>query len=187
MKPSILIFAGSNRQDSINKKLAQIATQTAEQLGFKASFIDLKDYPMPLYDGDIEQNQGIPETAHKLEALIKTHDAIIIASPEYNGAFTPLLKNTIDWMSRINMMFLQSKVIGLMSASPSPSGGARSLALVRNWFENMRLNPTSESYSLAEAMNAFENDKLKEAQQAKLEQFLLHVAQTVEEQSLVSA
>ncbi len=121
------------------------------------------------------------------EALIKNHDAIIIASREYNGAFTPLLKNTIDWMSRINMKFLQSKVTGLMSASPSPSGGSRSLALVRNWFENMRLNLTTQSYSLAEAMNAFEDDKLEAIQQAKLEQFILHVTETVKQQQLVAA
>ena len=175
MKPSMLVFAGSSRQHSLNKRLAQRASATAQKLGFKADFIDLKDYPMPLYDGDLEQAQGIPEKARELEALIQNYDVVIIASPEYNGAFTPLLKNTIDWVSRIDMAFLKSKTIALMSVTPGGGGGARGLALLRAWLENMRLSVVSETFTLPKAREAFVEGGLVGEKGAELEQFVANV------------
>jgi NAD(P)H-dependent FMN reductase len=96
----LLFLAGSARQDSWNKQLAKEACALAESKGAVVSWVDLKDYPMPLYDGDVESAQGIPENAKKLKALFAQQDGIFIASPEYNGSFSPLLKNTIDWLSR---------------------------------------------------------------------------------------
>ena len=186
MKPAILVFAGSSREDSVNKRLAKQASQTAEKLGFPANFVDLKDYVMPLYDGDIEKEQGVPENAKKLEALIKQHDAIIIASPEYNGAFTPLLKNTIDWLTRVEMGVLKPKVIGLMSASPGKGGGARCLILVRMWLESMHVKVANETFSVPQAMHAFNDGALEESKQTELEQFINHVAETVQEKQLVA-
>lgn len=186
MKPSILVFAGSNREGSVNKKLAQQVATSATQLGFKADFLDLTEYPMPLYDGDLEEAQGIPETAQKLEAVIKDYDAVIIASPEYNGAFTPLLKNTIDWLSRVDMRFLQPKVLGLVSASPGPGGGSRSVALTRTWFESMQLTVVADAFTVPSAMGDFANSGLSEEQQAELELFLYSVANAVEEKLSVA-
>lgn len=189
MKPSILVFAGSSRQDSVNKRLAQQASNTAQKLGFESDFIDLKDYPMPLYNGDLEQAEGIPESAQNLETLIKKYDIVIIASPEYNGGFTALLKNTIDWTSRVDKGFLKEKTIGLMSATPGPGGGARVLALLRTWFESMRLSVAPEVFSLPKMMEAFGADGLEVGKQGELEQFISdvvksHVAKVASEKEI---
>lgn len=186
MKPTLLVFAGSNRQGSVNKKLAQQASQTAQRLGFEATYIDLKDYPIPLYDGDLEKEEGIPQEARALETLIKQHDAIIIASPEYNGAFTPLLKNTIDWVTRVDTGVLKPKVVGLMSASPGKGGGTRCLTLVRMWLESMRVKIANTTFSVPQAMQAFDGDTLEAAKQAELEQFISHVVETVQERPPVA-
>jgi NAD(P)H-dependent FMN reductase len=99
-KPKILVFAGSLRRDSFNKKLAKIASQAAEKAGAEVTYIDLKDYPLPIYDAEIEEGEGIPENALKLKELFWKHDGFIIASPEYNSSISGVLKNVIDWASR---------------------------------------------------------------------------------------
>ena len=95
----VLVFAGSAREGSLNKQLAKLAARRIEALGGKATFIDLKAYPCPLFDEDIEA-QGMPENVLKLREILADHQALLIASPEYNGFITPLLKNTLDWLSR---------------------------------------------------------------------------------------
>jgi chromate reductase, NAD(P)H dehydrogenase (quinone) len=97
----LLFFAGSSREGSWNKKLARLGAQIADANGIPATFADLGDYPMPLYDGDIETKDGIPDNARKLKALFEAHHGVFIASPEYNASMTPLLKNTLDWVSRV--------------------------------------------------------------------------------------
>ncbi len=97
----LLFFAGSAREGSHNKRLARLGATIAEANGIAATFVDLGDYPMPLYDADLQNREGIPENAHKLEALMKVHPGIFIACPEYNASITPLLKNSLDWVSRI--------------------------------------------------------------------------------------
>ena len=99
MKSSIVTFAGSARRGSLNKKLARGAALVAESLGAEGVFVDLGDYPLPIYDGDLEVSEGIPENARALAELIEDADGLFIASPEYNGAYSALLKNTIDWLS----------------------------------------------------------------------------------------
>ncbi len=188
MDPSILIFSGSTRTNSINKWLARQATETARRMGIKASFIDLKDYPMPLYNGDLEQEKGIPENAKALKELLKKYNGIIIASPEYNGAFTPLLKNTIDWVTRVERYAFTNKTIGLMSATPGKSGGVRGLKLLRLWLEHMRLTVAGNQFSLPQAPQAIsENGTLVEDQQVKLVEFIKHVSQAIGEQQPIAA
>ena len=102
MKPKILVFAGSTRNHSINKQLAQIAAAKANELGGEGVLIDLADYEMPLYHGDVERDDGIPDAARRFAELVSDADGIVIASPEYNGAYSPLLKNTIDWVTRVD-------------------------------------------------------------------------------------
>src|SRR5689334_14210287 len=116
----ILAFAGSARADSFNKKLVRIAAGGARAAGSQVTLIDLKDFPMPIYDGDTETSGGLPEKAMELRKLMKSHHAFLIATPEYNGSITPLLKNTIDWTSRPfqgepALVNVRGKVIGLMS------------------------------------------------------------------------
>src|SRR5262249_29719722 len=100
MAPRILAFAGSTRRDSFNKKLAGIAADGARAAGAEVTFIDLRDYPLPLYDGDLEAEKGLPEQAQRLKKLFLDHDGLLISSPEYNSSISGVLKNTIDWVSR---------------------------------------------------------------------------------------
>ncbi len=188
MRPSILVFAGSARATSVNKRLARQAATTARQMGQEAIFIDLNDFPMPLYDGDLERKQGVPEQAQSLATLIEQHDILLLASPEYNGAFTSLLKNSIDWVSRASRRPLAGKVVGLMSATPGPGGGSRGLALLRRWLENMRATVPEASFSLPRAGEAFQDDgTLPPPLQAELKSFVQGVVQTKAEQQRTAA
>lgn len=133
----LLFFAGSARAGSFNKQLARLGHSIAEANGITSTFLDLADYPMPIYDGDLEATEGPPENAKKLCAVFAEHNGIMIASPEYNAAITPLLKNTLDWMSRVKdaqpsgAEVFKTRVFALCSASPGGMGGLRSLTSVR--------------------------------------------------------
>ena len=121
----VLVFAGSAREGSLNKQLAKLAARRIEALGGKATFIDLKAYPCPLFDEDIEA-QGMPENVLKLREILADHQALLIASPEYNGFITPLLKNTLDWLSRPygdtpGLGLFAGKWAALVAASMSPA------------------------------------------------------------------
>jgi len=135
--PRLLFFAGSVRKASHNKRLAKLAAQIAEANNIAATFVDLADYPMPLYDGDLEAASGQPENAHKLKNLMKAHNGIFIISPEYNASFTPLLKNTLDWVSHIRddgeapLEVYRTRVFALGAASPGGMGGLRGLSQLR--------------------------------------------------------
>ncbi len=134
--PKILAFAGSIRNDSVNKRLAKIASKAAEQAGAEVTFADLADYQMPLYNHDYETEHGIPESAIAFKDLMKSHNGFLIASPEYNGSLTGTLKNTIDWMSRPyaddpRMACFDGKIAGIMAASPGGLGGLRGLHHLR--------------------------------------------------------
>ena len=132
----VLCFAGSARRDSLNKKLAAVAAAHATRLGAEATVVDLADYPMPIYDGDLESDSGVPETAVALRDLMVEHDGMVIACPEYNGSITPLLKNVIDWTSRPSggkpaLAAYRGKVAALVATSPGALGGLRGMVHVR--------------------------------------------------------
>ena len=137
----LLFFAGSQRAGSFNKQLSRLAHHIADANGISATFLDLADYPMPLYDGDIEATDGPPENSRKLLAVLKAHQGVLITSPEYNSSITPLLKNTLDWMSRGKfddapaIQVFKTRVFALSSASPGGMGGLRSLTSVRQVLE----------------------------------------------------
>src|SRR5438270_7960745 len=127
-----LVFAASNRTDSLNRRLARFAASELERQGLEVKLVDLRDFPMPLYDGDLEVGSGVPSTARALKNLIREHDAMIIASPEYNGSFPALLKNTLHWTSRPEPgerpgAAFRGKTAFVMSASPGGGGGRRGL------------------------------------------------------------
>ena len=121
----VLIVPGSNRSASLNVKLAGHIARELSLLGADATRISLADYPMPIYDGDDEAANGIPEPARKLIAQFKAHDAVVIVSPEYNGSIPGLLKNTIDWMSRDGVAPFRDRVFAIAAASPGALGGMR--------------------------------------------------------------
>lgn len=132
-----LIFAGSNRADSLHRNMA---AQVAALSPGAATLIELRDFPMPLYDGDLEAAQGIPANALRFKRLIAEHDTIVIASPEYNGFFPALIKNAIDWATRPQPGEMHSQVfcgkrVVLVSASPGPGGGRRGLVQLREQME----------------------------------------------------
>ena len=137
MKPvKLLMFAGSARRDSINKKLAAAAAAEATALGAEVELIDLADYPIPLYDGDLEA-EAFPENVRSLREKMIAADGFLIASPEYNGSVTPLLKNVIDWVSRPEegvaegLVAYRGKTAALVATSPGALGGLRGLVHVR--------------------------------------------------------
>ncbi|MES2212287.1 MAG: NAD(P)H-dependent oxidoreductase [Pseudomonadota bacterium] len=160
----ILAFAGSSRKESFNKKLIKIAAQGAEEAGASVTVIDLIDYPMPLFDQDLEAKEGMPENALKFKRLLMEHDAIMIASPEYNSAFSPLLKNVIDWASRSEskeeppLAAYQNKVAVIMSASPGALGGSRGLVFLRMLLGNIGVTVLPEQKSIPGAFEAFNAD-----------------------------
>ncbi len=128
----ILAFAGSSREHSYNKQLIREAAAIAEAKGAKVTVIELNHYPIPIYDADLEANHGMPENAKRLRKLMIESDAIMIATPEYNGSIPALLKNVIDWASRDEQghpsrTAFMNKRFAIMSASPSPQGGKRGL------------------------------------------------------------
>src|SRR4051812_33174915 len=100
MPAKILAFAGSTREGSYNKKLVKVAAAAATAAGAQVTLVDLRDFPMPLYDGDLETKEGLPSNARKLKELFISHDGFLISCPEYNSSISGVLKNTIDWISR---------------------------------------------------------------------------------------
>ena len=174
--PRILAFAGSARRDSFNKRLVKIATHGAEQAGAHVTLIDLKDYPLPIMDQDLEAEQGLPENAVALKKLFLEHDGLLISAPEYNSSITPLLKNTIDWVSRQApgegpLAEYKGKVAALVSASPGKLGGLRGLVHVRSILGNIGVLVLPDQMAIPDAHNAFNDDgRLKdERQQATVE------------------
>ena len=150
MKPKILVFAGSARNNSVNKQLAKIAAAKADELGAEGIFVDLADYEMPLYHGDLELDEGIPEAASRFAKVAADADGIVIVSPEYNGAYSPLLKNTIDWATRVDRGLFR-KPTGLISGSPGRMGGKRGLAILRATLENIRVPVIDQQVSIPDA------------------------------------
>jgi chromate reductase, NAD(P)H dehydrogenase (quinone) len=157
----VLAFSGSTRADSYNKKLVLQAADIAKQMGATVTVIDLKDYPMPFYDGDLEEKNGLPEKAKQLRDLMKNSDAIIIASPEYNSSVSAVLKNTLDWASRgekggYSPDAFQGKKFAIMSASPGQGGGARGLVHLKQIIENVGGKVVSIKVSVKQAHTAFD-------------------------------
>jgi len=131
--PKILVFAGSIRTGAYSGKLAAAAAKELALNDADVTKISLADYPMPIYDGYLEKEKGVPENARKLARLIAAHQGVFIATPEYNNTMPPLLKNTIDWISRIKGSEIpyRNRVYGVGSSSDGPVGGARALIDVR--------------------------------------------------------
>lgn len=171
MSAKILVFPGSARTGSLNKKLAATAAVALRTAGAEVTLIDLADYPMPLYDGDIEAKDGVPANARKLKALFASHNGFLIASPENNASVSALLKNTLDWVSRPDagqngLVPYQNKVAALVSASPGALGGLRGLVHLRAILQTLNVQVISEQFALSRAHEAFdEAGRLKDAKQ----------------------
>jgi len=157
--------------DSLNKKLARVAAGAVQAAGAKATLVDLADYPMPLYDGDLETSEGIPPNARKLKDLFIVHQGLLIVSPENNASVSALLKNTLDWISRQDgeesgLAPYKAKVAAIAGASPGALGGLRGLTHLRAILQNLNVLVLSEQFALGRAHEAFDQDgSLKDAKQ----------------------
>lgn len=155
----ILTFAGSLRKDSLNKKVCHHVVNYVQQNKLAdIEFVDLKPLEIPMYDGDLESSQGIPESVQKLCAKIREVDALIISSPENNGAIAAVLKNTLDWISREKVVSIAGKHILLCAASPGALGGIRGLWHTRVPFEALGCHVYPDMMGLSKAHEAFDSE-----------------------------
>ena len=157
----ILVLAGSARLDSIHRKLARQTVEALRNAGVEATLGDLREFPMPIYDGDVEAGQGMPPAAKALKELARRHDGFAIASPEYNGSFPALLKNALDWISRPEpgerpLEVFRGKVAAILSASPGPGGGNRGLRHLRELLEMMSVRVVPRELAIARSSGAFD-------------------------------
>src|ERR1039457_4132238 len=97
----ILVIPGSLRSGSLNARLAAVAGYELAQLGAEVSRISLADFPLPIYDGDLQTKSGVPKNAVNLKRMIGAHQGVLIVTPEYNSSVPPLVKNAIDWVTRV--------------------------------------------------------------------------------------
>lgn len=161
--PRLIVFAGSTRRGSWNQKLASAAAKMAEEAGAGVTMLDLADYPMPIVNEDLEREEGLPDNVLKLKDVFKAHDGFLVSCPEYNGSITPLLKNTIDWLSRpregeATLACFSGKTVGLLAASGGGLGGLRGLVHVRAILSGIGAHVIPTQYALSAAHEAFSED-----------------------------
>lgn len=185
-KPKLLVFAGSARTASYNKLLARVAAGAGRAAGADTTCIDLRDFELPLYDGDLEERAGIPPAGRELRRLFREHQALVIASPEYNHSFSPLLKNAIDWVSRRTddedyRTFFAGKTVALLAASPGSSGGARGLPHLRQVLSHLGAQVLDEQVTVPRHFEAFtEQGTLRDAAlQQRVDALLAETVATV--------
>lgn len=168
----LVFFAGSAREGSHNKKLARLGRHIAEANGIEAVFVDLADYHMPIYHGDLEDAEGVPERARAFKALLEEYDGVMIVTPEYNASIPPLLKNTIDWVSRVKDKpdVYKTRVFAVSGASPGYYGAMRSLLTLREILSvGLGALVIPQQMALPRASQAFEDDgSLKDEKQQKM-------------------
>jgi NAD(P)H-dependent FMN reductase len=186
--PRILAFGGSLRRDSFNQKLAAAAAAGARAAGAEVTLIALRDHPLPVFDQDLEDAEGLPAAAKKLKQLFREHHGLIIAAPEYNSSITAALKNSIDWVSRAEtddeppLSAFTGKTAILCAASPGALGGLRGLVTVRSILGNLGVTVLPDQVAVSKAHEAFKPDGslADEKQAAKVKKLGTHLAQHLE-------
>ena len=163
MNPKILVFAGSNRIGAWSGKVADAAMKELSLAEADVTRISLIDYPLPLMDEDLEREKGIPENAIKLARLFASHDGFFISTPEYNGSIPPLLKNVLDWVSRVKrdgdrpVKPYADKVAALASSSTGSFAGIRAISHLRTILAHMGVQVVSQQCSVPTAQDAFDD------------------------------
>ncbi len=161
--PKILAFAGSLREKSYNKRVLKVAIEGARNAGAEVTYIDLKDYPMPIYNSDLQDNQGFPPIASALQRLLLEHDGLLIATPEYNASIPGVLKNAIDWTSRSNGDLktgdcFKGKIAAIMTASPGSFGGIRCLGHLSDVLTILLVNTLPSEIAVGKVGGMFDGD-----------------------------
>jgi chromate reductase, NAD(P)H dehydrogenase (quinone) len=160
----LLLISGSARKESLNAKLVAAAATIAAAQGVEIDLVAPADLRLPLYDGDLEEAEGLPAAVVALKARFVAADAVLFACPEYNSSITPLLKNLIDWVSRAGsdseapLAAYKGKVAGLVSASPGALGGMRGLVTVRSILGNIGVLVVPTQFALGKAHEAFDTE-----------------------------
>ncbi len=172
-KPRILAFGGSLRRDSFNQKLAVLAAAGAREAGAEVTLIALRDFPLPVFDQELEDAEGLPAEAKRLKQLFREHHGLLIASPEYNSSISGALKNALDWVSRAEtdaeppLVAFSGKTAVLGAASPGALGGLRGLVHVRAILGNLGVTVLPDQVAVSKAQEAFKPDgSLADAKQA---------------------
>jgi len=186
MPPKILVFAGSIRPGSYNARLAGRAVKELALAGAETTWISLEDYPLPLYDAELEAASGIPDNALKLKRQITAHHGVFIVSPEYNASIPPLLKNALDWVSRVRergdppLAAYRDRAFALGAATDRPTGGLYALLALRQVLAiGCGALVIPEQIAIANAREAFdEMDNFKDPQLAN--QFQRVIARLIE-------
>ena len=163
--PSLLVFAGSTRQQSFNRRLARATAAIARDAGAQVTLLELSDFDIPFYNADLEA-QGTPADVIRLKEILWQHPAWIICSPEYNASYTALLKNTIDWASspakshpdwQDGLKSFRGKVVGMLSASPGALGGLRAQSHLAPLLVNLECWLAPTAFALGSAGSAFDD------------------------------
>ena len=168
MNARILSFAGSSRAGSLTQTLLAFTAAQVRAAGGEVTEVDLRALDLPIYDGDLERERGLPDGAVRFRQMVKEHPALLIGVTEYNGGVTPLLKNAIDWASRPhgdepNLSAIRGKVVGMVSCSAGLLGGSRAQAHLRQSFQVMGCLLVPETVTVPHAETAFENGEPKDA------------------------
>lgn len=164
MTPKILVFAGSIRTGAFSVKTADVAQRELALQGAEVTRISLADYPLPIMDQDLEAEKGVPENAYRLARLFVAHDGVLIATPEYNGSLPPLLKNTIDWITRVRkdngkpLKPFPGKVMAICGSSDGRWGGIRSASHLRQILAHLQADVIAPQVLVPDAGKAFDDD-----------------------------
>lgn len=161
--PHVLVMAASLRRESLNHRLATVVAAALAQQQASVRLVRMSDFPMPVYDGDLEDREGLPAGAVALRQMMQAHDAFVFCCPEYNASIPGAFKNALDWVSRPygdepGLLPYQNKTVALMSASPGALGGLRSLAHVRAILSHVGCLVLAEQFGLPKADQAFDSD-----------------------------
>ena len=193
----LLVFAGSTRQLSFNRRLAKVVAQMARASGAEVNHIELADFDVPMYNADLEA-RGTPADVMKLKQITFEHPAWIICTPEYNASYPALVKNTLDWISspvksdpvwKDDFRSTRGKVVGMLSASPGALGGLRSQSHLAPLLLNLHCWVAPKNFALGRAADAFDeqgalvNEATRKNVQAVIDQVLWAAARLQQEQT----
>lgn len=160
----LLFLAGSTRKNSINKKLAKCAAQIAQKMGAQVTYVNLADFPLPIYGEDLQEEFGIPDNAKRLKKLFVESNGFFIASPEHNGSFPALLKNSLDWISlsesqgETPLAAFANKAAAISSTSPGSLGGLRGLISLRMFLSGVGIIVVPNQVAVPFAGKNFDNE-----------------------------
>lgn len=172
----MVVLSGSTRTGSWNEQLARLVVRALRDRSIATRFVDLRDHPLPLLDPDVLLRDGPPAEAHRLHATLAAARAVVIVSPEYNGAMTPLLKNAVDWVSRVDIATFLTKRVVLAAATPGRGGAANGLALTATWLRSIGADVHTETFGLASVRHVFVDGVLGDDEARRFETFVDGVA-----------